>query len=228
MDKMHNLKRCLQPPAKSRAIRSIPKSSKGHFVGELVFERAGHAQRLGFASHLEKNAALCLIYCTGLVDIEEQLAGLPFTLPSGQPSTHHFDYRITLQGGRSICISVKPEHFAVTYEYRSTIALVTKAAVGNICDDVKTITERNIHPIKLHNAKLFHSARHPEPPLDQVVNEELKKVGNPTTIDDFLGRIGLSGHGFRSVARAIHSDQARLFAPEKIRGTTLITRGSAR
>jgi hypothetical protein len=167
------------------------------------------------------------MYFTPCIDLEEQLAPLPFKLPNGKPSRHFFDFRLTLKGGWRICISVKPEKIAETYEYRSKMAMVEKAAIGNICDAVRTITERNIHPIQLYNAKLFHQARRPEPALDKIIEEELAKVVGPTTINAFLERSGIGGIGFRSVARAIHAEKARLVTQEEITGTTLISSKSA-
>ena len=209
-------------PAKSRAVRPIPKSSKKHFVGELVFNRGFLPQRLGWGSLMEHNASLCMIYRPDFLDIEEQLAALPFILPNGKPSRHFFDFRFTQKGGRRICISVKPERIATTYKYRAMIAEVKKAAVGNICDDVKTITERNIHPIMLHNATLFHAARDPEPKLDGDVVDCLKGMPNAISIEDFLETSGIGGRGFFSVARALRFGQAHLVNFERIQSCSLI------
>lgn len=210
-------------PAKSRAVRKIPKSSKGHFVGELVYDNVnGQPQRLGFASYTEFKAAICLIYREDFADIEEQLAALPFIHPKGAPSQHYFDFRYTTKGGKRICISVKPERIAGTYVYLATISAIKKAAIGNICDAVTTVTERNISPIELHNAELYHAARKAEPLMDEIVREALGRLDGPVTIDQFLADIGVYGRGFFSVARCIRFGHARMFTPEKIRGKTLI------
>lgn len=215
-------------PAKSRAVRKILKSSKGHFVGELVYDNInGEPQRLGFGSYTEFKAVLCLIYRADFYDIEEQLASLPFNHPRGAPSEHFFDFRFTTKGGQRICISVKPERIASTYIYQATIDSVKRSAIGNICDAVATVTERNISPIELHNAELYHAARKPEPDIDTAVINALQTVEAPVSIDQFLEGTGLFGRGFFSVARAIRSGHARLFTPEKIRGKTLIERGEA-
>lgn len=215
-------------PAKSRAVRGIPKSSKGHFVGELVYDNInGEPQRLKFGSFTELKAEVCFVYRDDFADIEEQLAAMPFVLPNGKPSVHFFDFRFTTRGGKRICISVKPEKIAKTYEYQSLIASVKKAAIGNICDAVATVTERNIHPIELHNAELFHAARSPEPAIDAVIVAALKELQSPVSINQFLADIGLAGRGFFGVARAIRFGHARLFTREKIRGKTLIERGAA-
>lgn len=151
-------KHLMLAPAKSRAVRKIPKSSKGHFVGELVYDNTnGEPQRLGFASYTEFKAAICLIYRDDFADIEEQLAALPFNHPRGSTSEHYFDFRFTTKGGQKICISVKPERIAKTFVYKATIGAVKNAAIGNICDAVATVTERNISPIELHNAELYHA-----------------------------------------------------------------------
>lgn len=214
-----------QRPLASRARRKIPKSSRGHFVGELVFNRGEHRQRLGFASLYEHNAALCFIYRPDFLDIEEQLAALPYVRPNGKNAVHFFDFRVTFKGGRRVCISVKPERIAQTYAYRATIDCIRKAAVGNICEEVLTVTQRNIDPVELHNAKLFHSARDPEPALDARVNAGLKNIQGPVRICDFLENIELGGIGFRSVARAIRFGQAKQFNREKITGRSLIICG---
>ncbi len=213
-------------PLVSRAQRAIPKRSRGHFVGELVFNRGEHRQRLGFASMHEHNAALCFIYRPDFLDIEEQLAALPFVRPDGKKSVHFFDFRVTFKGGRRVCISVKPERIAQTFAYRATMDCIRRAAIGNICEDVLTVTQRNIHPIELHNAKLFHSARDPEPQIDAIITDKLKYLQNPTPIRDFLVSEGLQGTGFRATARAIRFGKANLLNHEKITDRTLIIRGS--
>ncbi|SPJ24587.1 hypothetical protein [Palleronia abyssalis] len=213
------------PPLPSRAKRPIPKASKGHFVGELVFNRGPRQQRLGFASLNEHNVALCLLYRADCHDLEEQLAGLPFTLPNGRSSRHHFDFRFTRSGGFRICISVKPERVAKTYEYQAKFAEIKKAAIGNICDAVATITERNIDPVLLHNAKLFHAARDPEPEIDHRISDGLADLDGHTSISDFLSEIDLGGAGFFGLARALRFERARLFAPGRITGSSLIARG---
>ncbi|MEP4552684.1 MAG: hypothetical protein ABJR46_06615 [Tateyamaria sp.] len=221
-------KHLMLTPAKSRAVRKIPKSSKGHFVGEFVYDNInGKPQRIGFASYTEFKAAICLIYREDFADIEEQLAALPFSHPSGVTSEHFFDFRFTTKGGQKICISVKPERIATTFAYQATIDAVKNAAIGNICDAVATVTERNISPIELHNAELYHAARKPEPEIDAIVVDGLAQLETTMPINDFLEGIGLSGRGFFSVARAIRAGHARLFTPEKIRGKTLIERGQA-
>ncbi len=213
----------LRPLRASRAVHPIPKSSKGHFVGELVFNRGNVRQRMGYGSMLEHDAGLCMIYRPGFADLEEQLAAVVFTGVDGARHEHFFDFRLTQTSGRKICISVKPEQIAETEVYKAQIAAVKRAAIGSICHAVATITERNIAPDVLHNAKLYHAARDPEPELDAEIHSKLHLIVGPTPIGDFLGQIGVGGAGFFSMARAIRFGHVHLFAPGKIRSETLVT-----
>jgi hypothetical protein len=168
-----------------------------------------------------------LIYRPDFRDIEEQLPALTFRKPNGKMSVHFFDFRVTQVGGRRICVSVKPERIARTYEYQSLIACVKREAIGSICDDVKTITERNIDPITLHNAKLFHAARNAIPEMDARVVQELSQLEGPVSIDSFLAKTGIGGVGFFNVAKAIFEGHATLLSKERSLGKSIIHRGKA-
>ncbi|MFE3837570.1 hypothetical protein [Pseudogemmobacter sonorensis] len=219
--------RLRKTPATSRAVRRIPKSSKGHFVGELVFNRGNQPQRLGFGSKGEHDTALCLIYRPDFADLEEQLAALTFSRPNGKPSHHFFDFRLTQTSGRRICISVKPERIAERADYRAMFECVKRAAIGNICDAAITVTERHRDPVVLHNAKLFHAARDPQPEIDALIERGLRDCTGPTPICEFLAGIGLGGAGFFGMARAIRFGHAVLLGLEKITSNTLITAKAA-
>jgi len=214
-------------PLLSRAVRPIPKSSKGHFVAELVFNRGNEIQRLGCASELEYNAALCLIYRSGFVDLEEQLAPLPYTGIDGKVHDHYFDFRLSQTSGRRICVSVKPEQIAETAVYKANFRRIRQAAVGSICDAAITVTERNISPVALHNAKLFHAARDPQPEIDQLLLAGLPRLTHLQPISEFLDAVGINGHGFFAVARAIRMGKISLFQQEEIHTDTLIFCGKA-
>lgn len=108
----------LPAPAKSRAVRPIPKASQGHFVGEFVFG-VEKPQRVGFASLLEFKTALCTVYRPGFVDLEEQIAPVAFRKPNGDIGHHYLDYRATFRNGLRIGIAVKPSHIAARQKFRT-------------------------------------------------------------------------------------------------------------
>jgi len=74
----------------------------------------------------------------------------------------------------------------------------------------------------LHNAKLFHAARDPQPSIDEVVFRELQNISSPVQISEFLERSGIGGDGFRSVARAIRFSYIHQLEKERITGRAFI------
>jgi len=212
-------------PAPSRASRLIPRSSKGHFVGQLVFDLKGKPQCLGFESLLEYQAALCLIYHHDVGDIEEQVAPVVYKRRSGKVASHHLDFRVTLVQGRRIGIAVKPEVIAMTHDFQSDIRAIRSAAVPHVVHDICVVTERNIHPVTLHNAKLFHAARRRQPEIDTIILEAANSTREPSTIREFLDRTGLKGTGFHGVARGIRSGAIMHVDGGRITGDSLIRGG---
>jgi len=212
-------------PAPSRAKRSIPRSSKGHWVGQLVFDLKGRPQCLGFESLLEYKAALCLIYRPDVVDLEEQIAPVSYKRQDGKVTTHHLDFRVTLVQGRRIGIAVKPEAIAKTHDFQSDIRAIRTAAVPTVAHDICVVTERNIHPVTLHNVRLFHAARRPQPEIDAIILEAANSSREPSIIRQFLDQTGLKGVGFHGVARGIRSGAIMHVDGGRITGDSLIRGG---
>lgn len=212
-------------PAPSRAKRPIPRKSQGHWVGQLVFDLKGRPQCLGFESLLEYQTALCLIYRRDVADIEEQIASVSYKRQDGKVTSHHLDFRVTLVQGRRIGIAVKPEAIAMTSEFQSDIRAIRSAAVPHVVHDICVVTERNIHPVTLHNAKIFHAARRPQPEIDTIILEAANSSREPSTIRELLDRTGLKGTGFHGVARGIRSGAIMHVDGGRITGDSLIRGG---
>ena len=214
-------------PSPSQAKRTIAKSSKGHFVGELVYQLMGDPQSLAFESYLEYQAALCLIYMPTVVEVEEQIAPFAFRKPDGSSGTHFFDFRMTQLGGRRTAVAVKPEYIAQSYEFGALMSAIATAAIPEVAEEVCIITERNIHPTKFHNAKLFHAARRTEVEMDERICDALKCVSEPIRISSFLEYVGCFGAGFFSVARSIRFGHALNIDGGPIGNDSLILNGQA-
>lgn len=212
-------------PRPSQAKRSVPRSSKGHFVGQLVYQLRGKPQILSFDSLLEYHAALCLIYMLNVVEVEEQLAPLSFRKPNNSLGTHYFDFRATFRGGKRWAIAVKPERIAQTYKFKATMDAIASAAMPEVAQKVSVITERNLNPIEVHNAKLFHAARKVQTQVDEVIQDALKNILKPMRIFDFLKQVGCNGAGFFSVVRCIRFGHALHVDGGKICSDSLIMSG---
>lgn len=73
-----------QKPRPSRAQRTLPKMSEGHFVITLTFgeEKHGEGQIIGCESLLEYRTALCLIYRPDFADLREQVGPVHLAPPN--------------------------------------------------------------------------------------------------------------------------------------------------
>lgn len=211
----------LPEPAKSRAVRPIPKASQGHFVGEFVFG-VEKPQRVGFASLLEFRTAICTVYRPGFVDLEEQIAPVAFRKPNGNMGHHYLDYRATFRNGLRIGIVVKPSHIARRQAFRAVTLGVAKAAVPTVVDKLTTVTESHINPVELFNAELFHAARRPVSDEDKAIDELRVKLRSPVTIGHLLGEGQRDGVTLFGIARAIHGQSLTLLRKERIHHSALI------
>lgn len=193
------------PPARSRAKRSIPRKADRHAVGQLVFG-PGNGQCLGYASHLEYKVAICAIYRPDVVDVEEQLEGIRYFLPSlpvGKQNPLHFiDFRVTKRGGHRVGLIVKPSPH-VTPEFRAEVRAVTAAAKGHLVDSVCLVTEENINRIELANAEFMHEVRFPDPKSDAILAGFLPTMMEACRISDIVRQTGLGDRGFAAVVRAL-------------------------
>ncbi|WP_128253742.1 hypothetical protein [Falsirhodobacter deserti] len=216
----------LPEPAKSRAGRAIPKASQGNFVGEFVFG-VEKPQRVGFESMLEFQTAICTVYRPGFVDLEEQLAPIAYRKPNGDIGHHSLDYRSTFRDCLRIGMAVKPSHIAARPKFRAEMLAVAKAAVPSIVDKLVVVTERNIHPVELFNAKLFHAARRPVPDEDEAIANLRTRLSAPVTVADLIHQGRHDGVTLFGVARAIHGGGLRLMRKERIAHSSFIAANAA-
>lgn len=216
----------LPEPAKSRAVRTIPKASQGHFVGEFVFG-VEKPQRVGFESLLEFQTAICTVYRPGFVDLEEQLAPIAYRKPNGDIGHHFLDYRATFRSGLRIGIAVKTSERAARLKFRSEMQAVAEAAVPTVIDKLVVVTERNIHPVELFNAKLFHAARRPVPGEDEALADLHARLSAPVTVADLIHQGRHDGVTLFGVARAIHVGGLRLMRNERIVQSSFVVANAA-
>ncbi|QDY69414.1 hypothetical protein [Qingshengfaniella alkalisoli] len=70
-------------------------------------------------------------------------------------------------------------------------------------DRVCVISERDIDPVHLERAKLFHAARHPNQEMDLFIRSELAGLTRPIAIRELLRQSSVGKAGWWSVVRAI-------------------------
>lgn len=212
------------PPARSRARRAIPRKAERHSVGQLVFG-PGNGQCLGYGSGLEYKVAICAIYRHDVIDIEEQLEGIRFFLPSRpagkQNPLHYIDFRLTKRGGQRVGLIVKPSSH-VTPEFRAEVRAVASAARGRLVDKTYLVTEHNINRIELANAEFMHEVRFPEPENDAILASFIPSIMVASRISDIVLQTGLGDCGFAAVVRALTQGTLQFDRRQRITFDTVV------
>ncbi|WP_299654552.1 hypothetical protein [uncultured Jannaschia sp.] len=217
----------LVEPCRSRATRMISKRSPYSFRGEFTFYRGKSIQRIRFESLLEYRVFLCLIYTPGFVDLEEQIARIPYRATDGRTRFHTFDGRLTVTGGIRTAIDVKPWSKANKPSYRAKMRAICQAALPLTAERIRTVTERNLDPVVVANAQTFHAARHPQMEIDGILTDAANRLNRSQTIAEFLRYTGLGGDGYFGVARLIQRHRLQIPANTRIAPTCPVRKGRA-
>lgn len=212
------------PPKPSVAQRRVSRVSPRNCFAEFVYGPPPGV-RITCQGQLEYHVALCAAYRPGVVSIEEQLEPVRFRRRDHAPM-HWLDFRVTMRSGLRIGMAVKHTRSPEYAQFLEDLPAIKSAVVPTLVDTLCRVTEQNICPVDLHNAKLFHAARRPEPHIDAVLGQYVSTMGGPSKITDMLAAAGLPGE-VGAAARAIHAGLLDTCLKERITNSTLVCPGGA-
>lgn len=92
-------------------------------------------------------------------------------------------------------------------------------------DRVTVMTERDVHPIELHNASFLDGLKELDPEADAAARRAMRGVEGARSIGDLVGKTGLKGRGYRAVGRLIRSRELVLVRMERITSEALVACG---
>lgn len=211
-----------EPPAPSRASRRISRVSDSRCFVEFVYGPPPGV-RINCESQLEYHVALCAAYRQDVVWIEEQLPPVVFR-DGRHVKRHYLDLRVTLKNGRRHGLAVKHTASRNYPKFVAELQMIRKSLVPSVIDELYLVTEEHICPVDLHNAKLFHATRRPEPEIDGALGCLIANMGHPMSIADLLRLVGMPGQ-MPAVARALRLGALVLCAKEKISELSVVRRG---
>ncbi|SCM68734.1 hypothetical protein [Donghicola eburneus] len=210
-------------PAPSRADRTIQKASAAHCTGYTVLGD-GEGTRFQGESYLE----LCHLYLLNamknVAEMREQVRFLYGWDPE-KPQAHYFDVFATLDDGTRIAFAVKPEvRLASGRVEREMSEIAWWVQEFDFADDVRILTEADINPVDLRNAKALAAVRQPDPEADAAARAVLEALpaGAGQSLRDLTLATGMKARGYRALLRLLRSGTARLQRHELIRPTTII------
>lgn len=209
-------------PDHSRGDRKTQVGSTRHFTGGLVLG-GQHGVFAGTDSHLEKNAVLLLAYRATTLDLIEQVRFAWYD-EDGEYFNHYIDVVQWRTDGKVVGYAVRPMG-RVSDAYLRKLARIKEQAIAQcFLDDFRLFSEKDVCPVELHNATLFHSVRRSDDFADPVAQDVCKNVCGIATVGTLVDKTGLEGMGFRAVVRLIRSGHIQMLRNEKIERSTEIIR----
>lgn len=161
-------------PAPSRAERTVGKSNEWRGTGQLVIGSDDECLML-VESDLEMKVARLLSTRADLTDLQEQVC-FPWQNDNGKRVEHFFDFVFTSLDGKRYAIIVKEVSRLSSSRLQREITLISSQAVCGFVDRVVVMTQRDIDPIDLHNAKLLHAVQEYEPEVDMLAKEAVSDL----------------------------------------------------
>ena len=221
------------PPLPSTADRSVAVSSKAHFCGHVVIgDGSGRGAISGIParivlveSHLELCWCLCLALHRDITDLREQVAFEWFD-EDGVYHTHFFDLLVTRTDGSRIACAIRPAAQAGGHFAQQLCRIAAQVRASRFAADVRLLTERDIDPVKLHNAWVLHGVRISDPLADAAAAEVLAGMSGSAALAELTARIGAGVSGFRALLRFVRSGHLRLVHDERITSASRVYKGS--
>lgn len=186
-------------PGPSRADRNVPLASKGRFTGHIV-AGPGAGRIIQTESHLEFDWCLCLLARPETAELREQVA-FEWHGSDGVVHLHFFDFLVVQIDRRSIAYTVKPKK-RTSQKFLEEMQLVTDQAVSQgFVDDVRLLSEEDLDPVAVFNARLFHGMRASDAEADAMARDVVARMSGTTSLLELTNLIEIGPRGFRALIR---------------------------
>ncbi len=209
-------------PSASSAGRNVPKSS-AQCASRQVVIGTSPGRLIQLDSDLEYKVALILSVRPDLADLREQVC-FKWLDGSGKQCRHFFDFVATNKSGERTAIIVKAASRLKSPRLQREIKMIASSAVRGFADRVTVVTQRDIDPIELHNARLLHEVRHADLDADQAAEAVTSGLVGAASIADLTALIGMGGRGFRALARLIRAQALVMLDSGMVTHASLVRR----
>jgi len=207
-------------PEHRRGDRKTQVGSTQHFTGGIVLGE-GHGVRLGLESHLEASCAMVLAYRPDIKEIIEQVLFEWFDT-FGEIHKHFIDFVAVSEDGTTTGYAVRPSECA-SQKYLIELARIKAQAISlGVLDDFRLFTEKDVCPVELFNARLFHSVRRPDQFGDPVAQDVVQSMSGVDRLGDLVDKTRLGGMGFRALVRLIRAGHLQMLSYERISHEVLV------
>ncbi|RHZ91187.1 hypothetical protein D1114_20735 [Cereibacter sphaeroides] len=213
-------------PSPSRADRDVPAASAGHCTGHSILGD-GEGVRMQAESWLELCHLFLLNAMLNVAHLQEQVRFFYGWDPK-HPSQHVFDVVATLTCGTRVAFAIKPEVRLVSGRFMAEMQEVAWwVNHTRFADEVRLLTEADIDPVDLHNARIIAAVRAPDPWADDAASRAISALHGARTLRDLTHELGMAARGYRAFLRLIRRGVLRPMRREAITPSTLVLRKEA-
>ncbi|ULB09184.1 hypothetical protein ORIO_04495 [Cereibacter azotoformans] len=205
-------------PALRQGDRKVANASTRHCTVLAVLGH-GAGRRFHAESYLEYGHLLQLSADPEVRRLDEQVL---FQF-GPKASSHYFDVVATMTSGARIAYTVKPE-----FELRAGAFLTHMQNVARhvrrtqFASEVRLLTEADLDPVALHNAKLFTGLRDADPVADATARACAADLVGALPLLDLTRRTGLEARGYRALLRLLRSGELSLARRERITPASIV------
>lgn len=209
-------------PSESSAERNIDKSSAFCASGQVVIG-TNPGRLIQLESDLEYKVALILSVNPDLADLREQVCFV-WSDHDGKSRRHFFDFVTTNKNGERTAVIVKEASRLKSDRLQLEIKMIGAQAVNGFVDRVIVVTQRDIDPVDLHNAKLMHETRHADLEADQAAETAISSLVGAASIADLTAALAMGSRGFRALTRLIRKQVLVLLCHEVVTHSSFVRR----
>jgi hypothetical protein len=198
-------------PQPSQAERSITGASSQHCVAHTVLGD-GVGVHIQAESLLELHNLFLLNAMLNVAALQEQVR-FYYGWNAKNQQQHIFDVVATLECGSRIAMAVKPEVRLASGRFKAEMQEVAWwVHECGFADDVRIMSEADIDPVDLRNAKILAGVREADPEADAVALRVVcdLPLGGGQSLRDLTLSTGMSARGYRALIRLIRSGVLRL------------------
>jgi hypothetical protein len=209
-------------PSESSGARKILKSSAVRASGQIIFG-TNPGRLIQLESYLEYKAVLILLAQPDLADLHDQVCFEWFD-QAGKSHNHFFDFVTASTTGEKTAVMVKEASRLKSERLQREIKMISKQAVPDFVDRVIVVTQRDIDPVDLHNAKLLHDVRRADLEADDAAERVIAGLIGAVTVCNLVAAIKMGSRGFRAVVRLIRSRSLETVQHEILSYETMVRR----
>lgn len=200
------------PPSESVASRPISPKSKGSCRGSIVDTEANRI--LKTESQLERHLATMLMARRDIVSLVDQPPAVIYRALDGIDHEHTFDFLAQTAKGTRIAFAVKPEKRRESSGVDTIVALIERQVGARFADRYMVVSERDLTPTRVYNAKLILLCRKRRNDEDIAhVREFVATVQDTVKFADLVARTGIGARGFNALVCLIDDGALRLTKP---------------